>query len=357
MVTLFEEILQVALGNRMTLSKSPSKEEWRYMLEEAKRQTIVGLLFEPLNNLHEFGQKPSLDVLYEWVGLSEEIKRQNRILNKRCEELSADLEYNGFRYCILKGQGNAIMYPNPLLRQSGDIDVWVDGNKNDIINFVRAKYPNSHVASLHVEYPLFKDVDVELHFQPAKSITFTQSRKLRRYFESQQEAQFGNSTFLYESSKKINVPTPEFNLVYQLIHMQTHFFYGGIGLRQMIDYYFLLKRFFDIIDTKQLNTTLKELRLTKFANAIMWVLTHKFKMEEKYLLTPPDKQRGILLFNEMIRSGNFGKYDSRFPKKLAKVSSTLSVFARNMRMLKLFPEESMTTPLKGLSTMLTKKFN
>ena len=74
-------------------------------------------------------QRPLKALLLNWIGIGEVIRQQNKLVNQRCRELIKLLTESNQRYCILKGQGNAMMYSNPYGRNAGDIDVWLDGGK------------------------------------------------------------------------------------------------------------------------------------------------------------------------------------------------------------------------------------
>ena len=136
---LFYEIIEIALGNRSELSKRPTNQEWIDIFELSQEQTVVGVAFLALENLSKRDIKPPLKLLYEWIGLNEQIRVRNLLVNKRCGELTKYFAEAGFRTCILKGQGNALMYPDPLSRTSGDIDIWVDGMRDEIREFVVSK--------------------------------------------------------------------------------------------------------------------------------------------------------------------------------------------------------------------------
>lgn len=126
-MTLFYELIQVALGNRTVLSRTPSETEWHDLYKMCQKQSVTGVALDALESLSEQRQKPPLDLLYQWIGYVEQIKQQNLRVNRRCMEITRMFTEAGFKSCILKGQGNARMYPNPLARTAGDIDVWVSG--------------------------------------------------------------------------------------------------------------------------------------------------------------------------------------------------------------------------------------
>lgn len=362
---LFFELIQVALGKKDCLTKNPSEQEWKAMLDMAKKQAVVGIAFLALNKLTEIGQKPPLSLLYEWIGLSEQIKAQNKLVNSRCIEVSKLFAGAGFRSCILKGQGNALMYSSKLriengklknsaqsdslamLRQPGDIDIWVDASKEDVVDYVRKQFPIAKVREHHVEYPLFKDVEVEVHFRPVSAVSVRYDKRLDSYFHGQKDAQFQHSVILPDIAEGINVPTVEFNVVYQMAHMMKHFFSEGLGLRHLMDYYNVLTSD-EIQKEKDYTRVFQELGLLRFAKAVMWVLGSVFLLSGNRMVCDPDERRGILLFQEIMAGGNFGHRDERFARRLMTKSSTLSILIRNSKLFWLFPEESISAPVSNV---------
>ncbi len=195
-MTLLIELIQTALGHREMLSYNPTGEEWNQLFYECQKQAIIGMGFETLDWLAKKGQKVPANLLFKWIGANEQIKRQNLLVNQRCVEISNLFNEAGYRTCILKGQGNAQMYPIPLSRQSGDIDIWVDGEKDDIIRYVKEKFPqvNTSVSAHHVDYPIFDDVEVEVHYAPTYSITYKYKQAIEQYIDEVRDKQFKNVT-------------------------------------------------------------------------------------------------------------------------------------------------------------------
>ena len=48
---IFFELIQVAIGNRICLSHSPTAEEWKALYEIAKKQSLVGVCFAGVQRL------------------------------------------------------------------------------------------------------------------------------------------------------------------------------------------------------------------------------------------------------------------------------------------------------------------
>ncbi len=345
--SLFLELLRVALGNQESLSKTPTEDEWAWLFEMAEKQAVDGITFDALGILVQHGQKAPEDIMLTWYGYSEQIKEQNKIVNQRCKDITELFTKAGFKTCILKGQGNAMMYPNPMARVSGDIDVWVKGNRDDIISFCQSKGDVGKRTYLHIDFSIYDDVPVEVHFIPSYPIVLLSNKKLQRYFGSFQ-TEGKNVVDVDDVGFSMSIPEKKVNLVFQMSHMMRHFFFGGIGFRQVIDYYYLLRYADGKYDKEEVARLYKSLGMMRFAKAVMWIMKEILGMDEKYLIVSPEAKRGRLLLDEIMRGGNFGSYDDRWTKCLQKHSFGLFVIIRNIKYFVLFPNEVLWTPITSV---------
>lgn len=342
---LFEELIQVALGNRKSLSKTPNDKEWEAIFITSVKQAVTGFAFEALDTLAANGQKLPTTLFFDWIGISEQIKKQNLLLNKRCKEITQIFSEAGYKTCILKGQGNARMYPNALSRTPGDIDLWVYGKygvdktpigslKKEIISFVRERTPDAFEQSYHIEFPIFEDVMTEVHYVPNILFNPNQDRKFRKWCQS-----IDNSTILYCEDVGFSVPSIQFNAVYQMVHIFSHFFTEGIGMRHFIDYYYVLNKISPsyIITVKQ---TLHHLGMQKFASGVMWIEHQVLGIPENCLILKPSESVGRLIMREMEEGGNFGQYDQRYTaRNKGLIERCLADTWRLMTLARVFPTE------------------
>lgn len=338
-MSLFFELIQVALGTRDKLSRVPSANEWNQIYAEAQRQAVTGVIVEGLDKLSK-GQRPNQILLLEWIGAAEVIRQRNEILNKRCVEIKKFFRKAGFRGCILKGQGNALMYPNPKSRMPGDIDIWIDGERSDINKFVDSLSHDTHKGYKDVAFH-YEDVEVEAHFFPTYLNGFFKNKKLQCYIEGIKERQFLNYEDIGGGSK-LCVPTDDFNVVYQMCHLYHHFFCEGIGLRHFIDYYYLLRRFANnklLLENYHLEVVelFRKLGMLRFVSGVMWVEKEILGIESEYLIADVDESVGQLILKEIIEYGNFNKANMEGKNVLA---SKLSITFRPLKYLFQFPKES-----------------
>jgi hypothetical protein len=344
---IFFEVIQVAIGFRKSLNRIFTEEEWRFVFSMVQRQAVIGLTYEAVKKLsfENEKQKPPLAILLNWVAIAEQVAGQNKILNCHCVNVLKDLKKAGFQCCILKGQGNALMYPNPLSRNTGDIDVLIrNANKEDLLNYVLNKNVTGYHYH-HVEY-VEEGSPVELHFHACSMNNPTYHYRLNNWLtlEAEKSNIWDNQVKLPNNVGDISIPTIEYNLIFQLAHMMHHFFDEGIGLRQMIDYYYLLRNAKDDVRSKMedVRATLKYLNLYKFAGAVMYIMKEVLGLDEQYLIVPVDERRGKTLLNEILKGGNFGHHSGLDQKNALK--KYFQKTWRNMRLVKEYPAEALCEP-------------
>lgn len=341
---LFLELIQIALANRNSFNRLPSDIEWKNLYEVACKQSLAGVLLDGVNRLIESGScpKPPMNVLYEWIGLQQHTVAHNKLQNQRTKDLCELFKEHGYRSCVLKGQGTALYYDHPEYRQCGDIDIWVDGDRDEILRFAKSKnYHVGHIDIKHSDIDFFKDVPVEVHFMPSWMYNPSTNKKLQKFFEEQSEKQFGN----IDAKVGFTHTTIEFDLVFSIVHIYRHIFSEGIGLRQLMDYYYILTHS-AIEQRTQAFDVLVSLKMGAFVGGIMWILKECFGMKEDYLLCVANKRHGEYLLSEIMTAGNFGQYDDRMLRidKNKKFRRGFVQLKRNLRFVSYYPSEVLWSP-------------
>ncbi len=363
---LFFRLLRFALGTEETCPKMQLV-DWRAMFQIAKKHAITGFIGSALKNIggdvliekDATSQDAFTDLIMDWMGEVVKIARRNQKVNRDVIEVFGKLERQGMECCLLKGQGNALMYPDSNTRTSGDIDVWVrfkdsvntDANIRKIIRKVKDVHPNSKAAYHHIDIPDVNGTPVEAHYRPQFLFSYRHNKHLQEYFNEWADVQFNNKVRFANS--EISVPTPEFNIVFQLSHIYNHLFHEGIGLRQMIDFFYVLKvSNSPLSDARGSNGLRKDyvnlfnlVGLYHIACAIMWILITRLGMPIEWLLVEPDEKRGKFVLNEIMQGGNFGKSDERYHFSNNPIGKNLQRFQRDCRLLNYFPSEAISEPL------------
>ena len=242
---IFFDFLRFSIGPKSEIPSSLKEADWKELYAIAKKQCLVGVLFDGIKKLPAEHVGMEKELLLQWVAESQMLEKANVRLNDAAILVSEWFRKKGFRTCILKGQGNALMYPNPYSRTPGDIDIWVEGGDKRVISFVRSISPHEKACYHHIEFPSYKGVEVEVHYRPSFLLCFWNNRKLQKYYERVKEEQFSHRVMLGEQGE-IAIPTAEFNLIFQLTHIFSHLMNEGIGLRQLVDYYYVLCDFYKV---------------------------------------------------------------------------------------------------------------
>ena len=313
------EFIQVAMGLRERLSAVPCVHEWQVLFEFCKRQSLLGIGFAAVEKLHKVGVECPSYIRLQWYGYALQIERMNEKLNMQCGEISKRYEHDGLRCCILKGQGNLLNYPESLRmrRTPGDIDLWCitppsglsmpnaslrDYTNyhgiNAVMEYVRMQFrqqgidANPKACYHHIDAPSMDGTKVEVHYRPAFLRSPLRNWRMQRWFEHHADECMNNKTHLGFSMMTYSV-----NVVYHMCHLYTHIFEGGIGLRQLIDYYFALRVWHnDVMECKDLQTqgmwseglgtpvmskeevmaVIRSFGMGKFAGAVMFVINEVF---------------------------------------------------------------------------------
>ena len=244
--------LNYCLGKKVDMSLAVTKIDWRQLYTFASRQALLGFCFDGIERLtkefsEELKQNPiGRDLLMTWMGAAQQIRRQNMKVNAVAGKLYSKFREDGLRCCILKGQGNALMYPNPYSRTPGDIDVWIDASRERIMEYAQKKFElGDDIRLQHLETSL-DGVPVELHFFPCSMNNILYHVRLQKWFRRNADLQCSNVVSLPDCIGEIAIPTTAFNVVYQLTHLYHHFFDEGIGMRQIIDYYHVVCDFYKV---------------------------------------------------------------------------------------------------------------
>lgn len=348
---LFYELIRVAVGSRETLSRIPTSGEWSDLFAVSQKQSLVGIAFKGLTKLYSSNPELVVNLPVElkmnWMAMTLDIQRGNSLILERARELSRRFAEDGYRSTVLKGVGVSTYYPDPSLRQGGDIDLWVDAPRGELVSYLRSKHKVKSVVVHHADVEIFPDVDTEIHFWPSYTYNPFRWLKYRSFFEACKEECFVRNGDDYCS------PSLRFNSVYLLMHIFRHIFNEGIGLRQLLDYYYLLRKL-SRSDRAWAMETLHGMGLGKFTAAVMWVIgevflpSPQFPTEtdgDDFLLCSPDEKAGRFLLDEIEIAGNFGKWDERIHRGEGSVGRIVGILGRLATFFSISPSEVLWAPV------------
>ena len=386
------ELIQVAIGQRSCMSRALTMEEWKGLYGLLKKHALLGVGYVAIQKLPK-EQWPPNAMIMQWVGVAQKIRLLNLELNEECRKVVTQLELDGIGAVVIKGQSNLENYPEELreYRNPGDIDLWTK-QTNDcgipiavkqgesveyeyykgvrgIIEYARlqrrVREDKSPIKPLyyHVEYHTDKGTEVEMHYRPSFLCSPIRNMRMQRWFKEQFDVCFQNRCRL-----GFPVLTSSVNVVYQLVHLHRHVFEGGVGLRQLMDYYFALRVWHnDVMECKDLQTqgmwneglgtpvmsateimaVLRSFGMAKFASAVMFVLQEVFAIPTHYYICKPNEKEGKKLLAEIMQGGNFGHYDTRDAelKRGGMMKRGLWKLKRVLRLVRSYPEVALWEPV------------
>lgn len=342
-VKFFFELIQVALDKRDAMSATLNDDQWREVCAVAKKQNMLGIAFAGLDRLPK-EQCPSKRPMMWMYDRSRKIRDHNKRYNSAIPAILRQFEESGFHGVLLKGQSMAVLYDDPYLRTPGDIDIWLDGKKSDVIESVRSKVPDAKVCYHHIECGKMEGIDVEAHFTPTWMFSPSKNKIFQEWAESEFPKAVSNKIFL--EGVPVSAPGLNFNRLFILIHIYRHLFFEGVGLRQLMDYYYVLSHGFSEEEKQETLRMIDLLGMRKFAAAVMFILRNVFLLADEFLLVQPSAEDGEFLLEEVMRAGNLGLYD----ETSAHIANEgeLHAFLRKMKRLNKFvakyPEEVLWSP-------------
>ena len=369
MANIFIELLQVSLGTRAQLSRVPSVQEWEGLFEEAEKQALVGVLTVGLDRLPD-AQKPPKLLLLNWIGQALQTEQQNKLTTTVCQKICERLEKDGFTPCVLKGQSNYRYYPEELLnkRSCGDVDVWVQPKEEcsthpvkTVIEYVQRSFKMNGLCWLHTSHEDECGVPVEIHLRASFLSEPCKNRRFQKHF-----ANVGACRMITEvDGVEIPCMKVDEDVIYQMNHIYRHLIDEGVGLRQVVDYFWLLKAWNEHHERSKEDTMkiVSWLGMKRFAGALMYVLRDVCGMSEDLLLCPASVKDGQFLMSEILLSGNFGHGDPRVSVSgtegsylSRRAGQALRRFKRNMRFFTSYPGEVIWEPIVRVEHFVWKKF-
>lgn len=315
-------LLQAGLWGRfdeVVASAFPlSAGEWERVFTLARQQTVTGIAFRGLDFLPEEAAPP-MGIMAKWMAHADRIEQSNRVMNETVAKLYGYFASAGVEAVLQKGQGVAAMYPEPLLRECGDIDLYFPGHDGvsdplaGIDGAVRERQPDDSWSYV------VDGIIVEHH----TDLLDIQSPRAKRYVRKLIQEK-GFDKVMTGDGVEVLVPVPEVNLLLLSSHILKHAFGVGIGLRQFCDYAVARRYYEGRVNPQEMREIWKKTGLEKWQSLLEEFIgrfldsdcalarndnkdfqddTHSERNEESFY----KKKTGVLL-DIVLKGGNFGVY-------------------------------------------------
>lgn len=336
---LFFELLLVCTGAKDSLRRQYGTDDWNEALAIAQDQAIVGVLLGAIERLPK-EQQPNKVLLLQWIGLAQMVEAESQRMAEAGHTVVNYFRKHGFACQILKGSAVARYYPQPNRRTSGDVDVWVDGGREKIYDFARKFDKDGKLYGVnyhHIHFHLLEDVHTEVHIWPSFLSSPLRNKRLHRFSD------------LHRPTMDSDMPSLAFDRVFIMLHCYRHICGHGVGLRQIMDYFYVLKQGFTEEERTDAVYWIKQLGMLRFARGLMWVLQQYYGLEERHLLVAPDEKEGRFIMREVMMTGNMGHGDTRH---WGSMRTPLSRFFLNLKrdayIINHYPHEAFWQPLFSL---------
>lgn len=339
---LFFELLQVALGQRDVLSRGFSASEWQEAFDISNHQAVEGITLMGAERL-PIDQQPPKDLMMQWTFNCGFYASKSARLDKAAHKVVENFKRVGWNSCILKGQGLATLYPMPSRRHSGDIDVWIDAPAEDIIRYAHKYCPDSHAVYHHVDFPIWDDISIELHFFPSFLYAPDNDKHLQEFFARHKDRVMNHQVTLANGTSVVTCPDSEFNAVYLLCHIFNHLMEELIVMRQYMDYYYVLLDIKDDATRKRVAQEVERIGLADLARGMMFIMREFFGMDREYMIFEPDEIVGNFLKKEIMRGDAMLELEHR--NSQGSFSHFIDRTRRSFSTMRYFPKESIWSPL------------
>lgn len=234
----------------------------------------------------------------------------------------------GIEPVLMKGAGLAALYPEPQMRQWGDVDLFVGKEQyHPACAAMRSAFPKAlkfdEELDHYKHYNLIADgVSIEVH---RVTMALTHPIDKRRYAEMEEYGR-ANSERLVLNGLEVAVFEPTFNALFVFMHSWEHMMTNGASLRQLCDVSLLLHHYAGRIDRKRLGRWLRALHLTEVWQLYMALCVQQLGLQEaeapfystdERIVTNADQLLKALLEGRMreIRSTDSAPAKNRFVRK------------------------------------------
>lgn len=351
---LFEQLLRVGVGRQECLTRTPSAREWERLHAMCLELGLLGIGYQgacQCRKYTEVAREMSRRFFLQWHLEAEELRAQNRYYGQQCMALEKVFGKEDLKVGILKGQALAARYQDErcdlrLLRECGDIDLWVEGGRERVLPWLKKQYGAFHFDYKHAQPKMVDDIPVEVHWIPEILTNLRANHRLQRYWQENRDQLAAQLVALPEDAGSIHTLAEPVNTFYVLLHCYRHFLLGGVGMKQVVDLYFMIEQ----LEPKHRAEMLRQVHsfgMDRFVSAMMWVLHTVFGLEECLLLGPADENEGRFLLKELYRYGQQSKCENNAAE--SKWSKGRTYICNNLRHLRNvfghYPSEALWAPV------------
>ena len=308
--SLFLHLLSAAIWNKpadAALFVGLDADTWNGIVDMARRQTVSALIADKALSLPK-ESLPPMKLRLQFMAMIQQTEALNRKMIQVLKDLSQEYQEANFPFCLLKGLGVGVNYPSPLLRNAGDIDLWLyrKGDFERATELYASRGYNIEPGGRTHNKFLKDGVYVENH----NNIIFFDNNKYDLLFKEWEEKLVRKNNFATVKIDNLTVQQlpVEMNALYIFHHMFLHFAHEGVGFRQFCDWLMFLTKHRDEIDYVSFTALAK-------SYALLYPMQIFARAAVKYIDAPEDifpfamiedNKHVDMIIKDILHSGNFG---------------------------------------------------
>lgn len=351
LINQFFHLLRCALWEKnaeVTLFADVSDADWEQLYQMAYRQAVIGLIYDALITLPDACQPPR-NLKLKWFMMVQKIEQSNLMLNQSLAEASTHLHQANINHILMKGQGVASFYPNPLRRQTGDIDLFFPSpaDYSKALEWIRMQSIQESEVIKHISFH-WNDAHLEFHDHLDLLHYPIANRRMQHYFAEKLKTD-GYETITI-NGKLVRMLPPELNMIFVMLHALNHFLPVGVGLRQLCDWARYVHTHRNQADKEALTKLFERTGLLRLANAFASIQINYLGLDPalipfEYVPEP----LGDVLLQDILEGGNFGFHRQGFNrpngKWRGKFYTARKMVERSIRFFPFSPTETIWYPI------------
>ena len=320
---------------------------WETVYRLAEEQAVVGLVAAGIDTLPP-SERPPQGVALRFVGSTLQMEQRNKAINEFIACLMEELRNDDCYAVLVKGQGVAQCYEQPLWRTCGDVDLLLDkDNYEKAKSFLTAKADIVDEEDKKRQH-LAMTIDgwtVELHGTLSTGI----SDRLNRVIYEVQSSIFQEKSVCswLNGNTLVFLPSPDDHVFLVFSHILEHFYVEGVGLRQICDWCRMLWMY-----RGELDLELLERRIRKAGIMAEWkgfaslaVNTLGIPVEAMPFYDVSHLAKGTRVLEYVMKSGNFGhNKDNSYRARTSKFTGLMITFWRRVKefaeLTRIFPTQT-----------------
>lgn len=353
---LFLHLLSTAIWDKpadATLFEGLDADTWKGIVNMARRQSVSALIADKALTLPKESLPPK-ELSLQFIIQIQQTEALNRKMIGVLKGLIEKYEAGDYPFCLLKGLSNGVNYPKPLLRNAGDLDLFLyrKGDYEKSKGWITNKGFDIEDGD-HIHYAFDKEgVRIENH----RRITYFDHKKYDRLFKEWETELMDNKNF---SSVQIDGLTVlqlpvEMNAFFIFQHLFRHFVHLGVGFRQYCDWLLFLSKHRGEIDAASFTATAQSYALLYPMQVFARAAVKYLGATESIFPFPmiQDDKHADWVTADILHSGNFGfhKPGKQRPKEKLRGMwfSYKTTIRRSLKFGVISPEHSRILPVKKL---------